>query len=160
MRHRADCGIACMLVSWLALAALPISARGQSDPWASHPGSVLIQPRHSLDWYSRRSLGERSALEDYWESQRQAQQTSAQQRSPARYGFYGGYYAQQTPASTVAPLASNEYLIGYGSPLFGEFEGLDFEYRYDLADPLDFGNLCSHRSPGECLDELPRTGRR
>jgi hypothetical protein len=160
MRHRADCGLACILAGWLTLTALPSAARAQLDPWANRPGSVLIESRNSLDWYSRRAHGERSALEGHWESQRQAQMASAHQRSPARYGFFGGYYAQQTSARNVAPIESNACPISYGSPHSGDFEGLDFEYSYDIADPLDFGNLCSHRSPGECLDDLPRTGRR
>jgi hypothetical protein len=160
MTRRADCGLACVLLTWLALAALPSAARAQVDPWANRPGSVLIQPRNTLDWYSRRELGQRSALENYWESQRQAQQASAQEHSPARFGFYGGYYAQPMSAQNVAQIESNAYPISYGSPHLGDFEGLDFEYRYDISDPLDFGNLCSHRDTGECLDELPRTGRR
>jgi hypothetical protein len=154
MRRRAIRGIACILAVGVAFTWTPRTAHAQDDPWASHRGSILIQPSEPLNWYSRRKLGQRSALENYWESQRQAQLVSAQERGPAQFGFYNGYYYQQTSVRVVAPIPSDP--LGYGPYV----DDLYYERKYDLVDPIDFDDLCSNHSSIDCLDDLHRTGRR
>jgi hypothetical protein len=107
-------------------------------------------------------MGYRSALDDYWESQRAAHQESAQDRVHAWYGNHGGYYPSQFRTPTVP--FGRDYST-YSPAAYGGCRGqvpgdLCFDYDCDSLELIDYDELCGDLSRVDCLKALHHTGRR
>lgn len=161
MNSRTCCELACVFAGWLALLAMPQAVCADDSLWTSRPGSYLAQPGDPLDWYQRRAIGYRSALENHWESQRAAQQVSTGDRGHAWFGNHGGYYPDPlvTGQGPVEPIGFT-YPAAYGA-CYGRCPcDPCFDYDCESLELINYRELCGNRSAIDCLEALRHTGRR